>query len=133
MIKNYLKTALRNLQKDKAFSAINIVGLVLGLACSLLIFLWVNDERNIDKFNTNSAQLFKIYERQFTGGKIKVQPNTPGIMADEMKRVLPQVQYACGFTNYKPIAINTFQTGDKIIKKKALMQELIFLKCLALN
>ncbi|MEJ7684813.1 MAG: ABC transporter permease [Segetibacter sp.] len=55
MIKSYLKIAFRNLQKDKTFSAINIIGLVLGLACSLLIFLWVNDERNIDKFNTNSS------------------------------------------------------------------------------
>ncbi len=118
MIKNYLKTALRNLQKDKAFSAINIVGLVLGLACSLLIFLWVNDERNIDKFNANTAQLYNIYERQYTGGIIKVQPNTPGILADEMKRVLPQVQYACGFFNKKAITVITFQAGNKILKEE---------------
>ncbi len=118
MIKNYLKTALRNLQKNKTFSAINIVGLVLGLSCSLLIFLWVNDERNIDQFNANSAQLYNIYERQYTGGIIKVQPNTPGMMADEMKRVLPQVQYACGFTNFKAIALNTFQTANKILKEE---------------
>lgn len=118
MFKSYLKTALRNLRTDKAFSAINIIGLALGLACSLLIFLWVNDERSIDKFNNNTAQIFNIYERQYTGGIIKVQPNTPGIMADEMKRVLPQVQYACGFTNYTAIAVNAFQAGSKMLKEE---------------
>ena len=118
MIKNYLKIALRNLQKNKAFSAINIVGLALGLACSLLIFLWVNDELSIDNFNANTAQLYNIYERQYTGGIIKVQPNTPGILADEMKHVLPQVQYACGFFNKKAITVNTFQAGNKILKEE---------------
>ena len=48
MFKNYLKIAFRNLTKNKAFSLINIMGLALGLACSLLIMLWVNDEYHID-------------------------------------------------------------------------------------
>jgi ABC-type antimicrobial peptide transport system permease subunit len=118
MIQNYLKTALRNLGRNKAFSAINVIGLCLGLACSLLIFLWVKDELNVDAFNARSSQLYKIYERQYTGGKIKVQPNTPGIMADEMKRVLPQVEYACAFANIKAITINTFEAGNKILKEE---------------
>ena len=45
MIKNYIKIAFRNLWKQKGFSAINILGLSLGMACSLLILLWVRDER----------------------------------------------------------------------------------------
>jgi hypothetical protein len=50
MLKNYLLIAIRNLKKDKVFSLINILGLALGMACSLLILLWIQDERNKDKF-----------------------------------------------------------------------------------
>ncbi|MDP4129790.1 MAG: ABC transporter permease [Bacteroidota bacterium] len=115
MIKNYLLTAVRNMLRNKAFSVINILGLALGLACSLLIFLWVRDERSMDRFNSNTNRLYNVYERQYSGGRINVQYNTPGILADEMKRVLPEVQYASSFTNFKPE--NTFQVGDKILKE----------------
>jgi len=71
MFKNYFKTALRNLWKNKAFSVINILGLALGLACSLLIMLWVNDEYNVDAFHKNGSQLYSVYERQNHDGIIK--------------------------------------------------------------
>src|SRR4051812_5268655 len=115
MLKNYLLVALRNLKKNKTFSGINILGLALGLACSFLIFLWVNDERNMDKFNKNSAQLYSVYERQYYDNKIDAFHSTPGIMADEMKKVLPEVKYASGFAWND---LSTFQSGDKIIKEK---------------
>ena len=59
MIKNYLKTALRNLRRNKVFSFINISGLALGMACSLLILLWVKSEYNVDSFNKNSSRLYQ--------------------------------------------------------------------------
>src|SRR5213592_3890912 len=97
MFKNYFKTAFRNLWRNKAFSLINIMGLALGLACSLLIMLWVNDEYNVDAFHKNGSQLYSVFERQYRDGQIDAGYYTPGIMADEMKRVFPEVQYA---TNY---------------------------------
>ena len=63
MIKNYFKIAWRNLVRNKAFSAINISGLALGMACSLLIMLWVQDERSVDGFHANGKQLYQVYER----------------------------------------------------------------------
>jgi len=114
MLKNYLLTAIRNLKKNKAFSLINILGLALGLACSLLIMLWVNDERNMDKFNKNTKQLYSVYERQFYDNKIEAFHGSPGVMADEMKRVLPEVVYASGFAWRDS---HTFQSGEKIIKE----------------
>ncbi len=63
MFKNYLKIAFRNLWKNKAFSLINIMGLALGLTCSLLIMLWVNDEYNVDAFHKNDSQLYSVFER----------------------------------------------------------------------
>src|SRR6185369_14223445 len=97
MFRNYLKTAFRNLWKNKAFSLLNIMGLALGLACSLLIMLWVNDEYNVDAFHKNGARLYSVYEKQYRDGEVNAFHGGPGIMADEMKRVLPQVQYAVNY------------------------------------
>ena len=114
MFKNYLKTALRNLWKNKVFSLINILGLALGLACSLLIILWVKNEYNMDAFHKNGSQLYSVYEKQFRDGGISAFYGGPGIMADEMKRVLPEVQYAA---NYAWNELSTFEANNKIIKK----------------
>jgi hypothetical protein len=69
-------------------------GLALGLACSLLIMLWVNDEYKVDAFHKNGTQLYSVYERQNHDGQWSAFHGTPGVMADEMKRMLPEVQYA---------------------------------------
>src|SRR3981081_1004538 len=97
MFKNYLKTAFRNLWKNKAFSLINVMGLALGLACSLLIMLWEIDEYKGDAFQTNRTRLYSVYEQQFRTNEIFAFHGGPGVMADEMKRVLPDVQYACNY------------------------------------
>ena len=54
MFANYLKTAFRNLLRYKVFSAINIVGLAVGMASTILIFLWVQDELSYDRFHSNA-------------------------------------------------------------------------------
>ena len=59
MFKNFLKVALRNLWKNKAFSAINIIGLSVGLAVCLLIVLYVKDELSYDKYN-DSRKIFTV-------------------------------------------------------------------------
>src|SRR5688572_9833240 len=97
MFKNYLKTAFRNLWKNRAFSLINISGLALGMACSLLIMLWVYDEYSEDSFHKNSKQLYGVFERRHNEGVTTAGFATQGLMADEMKRVLPEVQYATGY------------------------------------
>lgn len=113
MIKNYLKVAWRNLFRNKTFSAINILGLALGMACSILILLWVQNELSIDSFHTNDNRLFLVYERQFYDNKVVGQYSTPGVLADEMKKVIPEVQFAA---NVDMGERNTFQVRDKILK-----------------
>ena len=114
MFKNYLKTAFRNLWKNKAFSLINIMGLALGLACSLLIMLWVNEEYKMDAFHKNDSQLYSVYEKHFRDGEVNAWHGGPGLMADEMKRKLPELQYAC---NYAWNELCTFEANNKIIKE----------------
>lgn len=114
MLRNYFKIAFRNLWRAKAFSFINILGLALGITCSILILLWVKDERSVDAFHKNSEQLYNIYETQFYDGKIEAARSTPGVMPEEIKKVFPEVQYASGFASDEE---NTFQAGDKRIKE----------------
>ncbi|TJZ61291.1 FtsX-like permease family protein [Sphingobacterium olei] len=60
MIKNYLKIAIRNLWKYKAFSLLNILGLSVGIASSVLILLWVFNERSYDNFHQNASKIYRI-------------------------------------------------------------------------
>ncbi|MFI5159866.1 MAG: ABC transporter permease [Sphingobacteriales bacterium] len=60
MIRNYFKTAFRHLWRNKAFSIINIVGLSVGLACCMLIFLYTMDELSYDRFNVNKDSIYHL-------------------------------------------------------------------------
>lgn len=114
MIKNYFKTAWRNLIRNKTFSFINILGFSLGMTCSLLIMLWVNDEKSVDAFHTNSARLYDVYYKQYFNKKVEAQRYTSGSLPDELKKVIPEVQYASGFRGK---VLYTFEAGKKIIKE----------------
>ncbi|NCD71191.1 ABC transporter permease [Mucilaginibacter agri] len=113
MIKNYIKIAWRNLIKNKAHSFINILGLSVGLACSLLIMLWIQNELAMDNFHKNGKQLYYVIERSYYDHKAHGQYNTPGMLADELKKDIPEIEYA---SNLAFDNSNTFQVGDKIIK-----------------
>ena len=113
MLKNYLLVALRNLRNNKAFSLINILGLALGMTCSMLIMLWVSDEKNKDGFHKNKERIYSIYERQYYDNKIEAFHGTPGVLPDEVKKVLPEIQYSSGMAW---IEERTFQFGDKMMK-----------------
>ncbi|HEX5167936.1 MAG TPA: ABC transporter permease [Cyclobacteriaceae bacterium] len=60
MLRNYLRIAVRNLFRHKAFSFINIAGLAIGLSCSILILLWVQFELSFDRFNKDASKLYRI-------------------------------------------------------------------------
>jgi putative ABC transport system permease protein len=113
MIKNYIRIAFRNLLKHKGFSAINMAGLALGLACSLLILLWVQDERGMDAFHQNGKNLYYVYERNDLGGKIESWYWTQGPLADELKKDIPEIQAATVFSWSRT---RTFSVGDKKLK-----------------
>jgi len=115
MIKNYFKIAWRNLFKNKTFSLINISGLALGMTCSLLIMLWVTDERSVNRFHSNDKNLYSIYERQYHDGQVDAGHYTPGILAREMKLKFPEIEYASGMAWNE---LSTFEANDKILKEE---------------
>ena len=101
--------------KQKGYSFLNIFGLALGMACSILILLWIRDEKSTDNYHVNGDRLYSIYERQYYDGKISAFFGSPGILSDELKKVLPEVEMASAF-NWSSKA--TFQVGDKILKEE---------------
>ena len=94
MFRNYLKTALRIIQKHKAFSFINITGLAVGMACCVLILLWVQDELSYDRFHEDHEQLYRLILKHegkwFTASPWALAP----ILKEEYEEVTLCTRYA---------------------------------------
>src|SRR5579871_4175691 len=108
MIRNYLKVAFRSLVKNKAHSFINNAGLSVGLVCSLLILLWVQNELNMDAFHKNGKDLYQVYERQYYDNKVNGQYYTPGLLASELKKQVPEITSSVNAVFYEH---HTFKVG----------------------
>jgi len=110
-----IKLAWRNVLNDRQFSILNIAGLSTGLACSLLIFLWVRDERSIDKFHARDSRLYQVIKTSNNDdGTVDVHVTTPAIMASSMKADLPEVDYSVSVVIEEEKGL--IGTGDKTIK-----------------
>lgn len=95
MLKSYLVLAIRSLIRNKTFSIINILGLVMGFTFSLFIFLWVEDEWNTDKFHTSGERLFRVMQTQFyQDGQLGTSYRTPFLLADALKDAIPEISHA---------------------------------------
>ena len=95
MFNIYFKTAWRSLINDKQFSMLNLLGLSTGLACVLLIYLWVSDELKVDKFNSNDSRLYQVMKNSPTvDGGVVTFPYTPGLLGQSLQNELPEVEYA---------------------------------------
>jgi len=97
MFKNYFKIALRSLRNNATYSIINISGLAISLAVSILLLLWVNDELSYDRFNVNAANIYKLAPKFDDNGNI--WGNTPAPSAIYAKKELPEVADACRITD----------------------------------
>lgn len=96
MFRNYFKTAVRNIVRNKTFSFINICGLGLGIACSLFIYLWVQDERSYDDFHANGDRLYRVIvnDKDKTGSISGSSEDSPGLLAEALKKEIPGVEHA---------------------------------------
>lgn len=94
MISSYFKIAWRNLWKDRQFTFLNLIGLSTGLACALLIYLWVNDELNVDKFHEKDRQLFQVMQNKANDKGIETIEYTQGLLAMSLAEEMSEVEYA---------------------------------------
>src|SRR6266700_5337637 len=112
MFKNYLKTAFRNLWKNRAYNFLNMSGLAVGITCAGLIFLWVEDELNYDHNNYKKDQLYQVMENQAYEGRTYTFAATPGLLGPSMKSEIPGIKNSCRFTCQQ---YTLFTLGEKPI------------------
>lgn len=107
MFKTYFKLAYRNILKDKAYSIINISGLAIGLASSILILLWVQNELSYDKFHKNAGRIYRI-NSDFSDSKTAASPaGMPAGLKAEIPVVKNTVRLYPGFPSI------LFETGNR--------------------
>jgi len=93
MIRNYLKVAARNIARHKGFAFINILGLAVGIAASVLIVLYVNDELNFDRFHENAGRIYRMTADWSNNGDSRIhQLGTPHVLAKTIREKYPQVE-----------------------------------------
>jgi len=116
MFRNYLKIAFRNLKKDKQFTFLNVLGLSAGIACTLLIYLWVHDELSYDKLFANDSRIYQVMEHRKNSGSQSLSDESSGLVSDALKAQDGAVEYAAAVAPADWFPKSTLTVGDKNIK-----------------
>ena len=111
MIKNYFKIAFRNIVRHKAFSILNIAGLSIGMACSIIILLWVQNELSYDRFNVNAKEIYRLTDN-VEDFKTAV---TPAGVAAGLQSEIPEIKSTVRVS--KP-STNLLEAGTKKFEEK---------------
>jgi putative ABC transport system permease protein len=115
MIKNFLKSSLRNLLRHKIYSFINILGLTIGIATSIFILLWITDELSFDRFHTNSDRIFSVLvNNAYPDGSVETYPATPARLKDAIETDVPEVELAAHYSYETELLI---KDGNKSYNK----------------
>lgn len=106
MFKNYIKIAFRNLFRNKMYSFINLWGLTVGLACSLLIFLYVYDEVSFDKIHTNYENIHRLDSKYEINSSFKANLDFPAGLAPLIKEELAEVENSVRYERKHKVVIS---------------------------
>ncbi|SEJ84328.1 duplicated orphan permease [Dyadobacter sp. SG02] len=123
MLKNYLKIAFRNLLRNKAFSAINILGLSVGMASALLILFWMHNEISYDRFHQHKDYIYEAWNRGKFDGKLQCWNSTPQVLGPTLKAEYPEVSEIS--RNYSRWFVT--RVGDTKISSEAIITDPGFL------
>ncbi|MFN8343937.1 MAG: permease prefix domain 2-containing transporter [Spirosomataceae bacterium] len=116
MIRNYFKIARRNLAANKAFAGINILGLSVGLACFMLIAVFVYDELNYDTYAANAQHIYRVNVLVTGNGDVAVYPHVDAAVGEGMKNAFPEVK-----SSARLLSVSDFvKYGDKQFKEEHL-------------
>jgi putative ABC transport system permease protein len=116
MLSNYFKVAIRNLLRQKGFSFINILGLALGITCTALIGMWVNDELSYDRFHKDHDRLYRITA---TLPEMKVHAAVSSApLALAIKNEIPEVDEAVRISG---LSRDLIQVGDARFEEKGIL------------
>ena len=115
MLRHILTVAIRNFSRHRSSFLINLIGLSTGLACAMLIFLWIYDEYQVDAFFENEDRLFQVMEHQQYADEIMSTLSTPGLLAESLAEEIPEIAYGATMfwgTTY------TLTVGDLNLRKE---------------
>ena len=118
MVRNFFRIALRNITKHKGFALINVFGLAVGLAASLLILLWVQDELSYESFNVNAENIYRVEENQFYSGERYHVTVTPHPSGPVWKEKIPEIKEQ---TRLNRLPRTLFREGDKVFFEGAIV------------
>ena len=110
MLTNYIKIAWRNLRKDKFYSAINILGLTIGVTCGLLLLLYVTDELSYDRYQANASQIYRLVSHINEPDKVNRWSSTQPPLAKTLKQDYPFVK---NYVRFFPYGRVMFRQGEK--------------------
>lgn len=94
MLNNYIKITLRNIRRHKGYSLINIAGLAIGMACCILIFLYVYHELGYDRYHKNADHVYRVIQEFHMGEQVVHAPRTSALLAPAVKEEIHEVKYA---------------------------------------
>jgi ABC-type antimicrobial peptide transport system permease subunit len=94
---NYLKTAIRNVNKYRGYSFINIFGLAAGITCVILILMWIQDEISYDRFHPNAANIYRVALADDTYQPVRNYPVTPPALSKALRSAFPEIEAAITF------------------------------------
>ena len=111
MLRHHLKVAFRYLLRYKQYTAINMLGLAVGITCCILIMLFVRSEFSYDKFHSKSNRIYRAWQHEKYEGQDFINTVTPLPMAGALQSSFPEVEATCrvyGFTPMIRIEENSF-------------------------
>jgi len=112
MLRNFFLIALRNITKRPGFTLINITGLAVGLASSMLLLMWVMDELGYERFNSRADRIYRIEEDQFYSGQRYHVTVTPFPSGPEWKEKIPEIEEQVRIFPWMPRML--FRNGEKV-------------------
>ncbi|MEO8116817.1 MAG: ABC transporter permease [Bacteroidota bacterium] len=113
MLKNYFKTALRNFRANKLFTAINIIGLAIGISTSLVIFLIVQYEFNFDKFEKGNDQIYRVVTDYYFGGSEFPNSGVTAPLGNAVQNEVSGIEYATPFYSWNSANISISKSSGK--------------------
>ncbi|HLP48555.1 MAG TPA: ABC transporter permease [Candidatus Deferrimicrobium sp.] len=110
MIRNYLLEAFRNIKKHIGYSIINILGLAIGIACCILIVMWLQDELSFDKFHENADEIYRVITKRNIVENVTQSVRTPTPLGPILKDEFPEIT---NFTRMSIVQHYVVQCGEK--------------------
>jgi putative ABC transport system permease protein len=112
LLGNYVRIALRKVKRQKGYAFINIAGLAVGLACSVLMMFWVREERSFDRFHRNGDSIYRLITETRNETSITLDSRTPTPLGPAAQAALPEV---LGFCRYTKNTWYGVKLGDKAL------------------